>query len=117
MASYTFSAADVQDYEPRMLTRRYDIALQNIPSPGGGGCHAALLGVASLGVMIGHTNGQLLTDIYAAIPRGSRNVPEKEILAAIQRARQDTLPLADRPTDWKPPISTPKPKPLCTTEP
>lgn len=116
MPPFTFTVVDAQDFEPSALTHRYKDALQNMPSPGGGGCHASLLGAATLGVMIGLTNGQLLTDIYTAIPRGSRHVPEREILSAIQRARQDTMPMAERPNDWQPPRPTPKPKPRATRE-
>jgi hypothetical protein len=75
------------------LTRaegRYLDRLRSMPAPGGGGCHAALLGVATLGIMAGRDDGTLLADIRAAIPRGTRRVPDGEITAAIRRAHMDT---------------------------
>ena len=35
----------------RKIEERYREALGAIPAPGGGGCHAALLGVANLGII------------------------------------------------------------------
>ncbi|VGO18787.1 hypothetical protein [Pontiella sulfatireligans] len=69
--------------------KKYNKALQSIPSPGGGGCHPALLGVANHGVMAGLTDERMFTDIRNSIPDGDRPVPDNEIDAAIRRARQD----------------------------
>lgn len=74
------------------MEKRYREALHNIPAPGGGGCHAALLGVASLGIMAGYDDSAILADIRAAIPPGRRRVSDTEIRDAIQRAHVDTVP-------------------------
>ena len=71
----------------RKIEERYREALATIPAPGGGGCHAALLGVASLGIMAGRDDNTMLAEIRASIPAGGRRVPDGEIKDAIRRAR------------------------------
>jgi hypothetical protein len=71
------------------LADRYKTRLQEIPSPGGGGCHVALLGVANLGIMAGADPEEIFADIRQAIPMGKRRVSDKEIREAIQRATVD----------------------------
>ena len=69
---------------------RYQKALAEIPAPGtGNGCHRAILGVANLAVLAGRTDDEAFAEIRNAIPKGNRTVPDKEILEAIQKARQD----------------------------
>lgn len=70
------------------IEKRYRKALANIPAPGTG-CHPALLGVANYAVMAGRTDDEALAEIRAAIPSGTRDVPDNEILEAIDRARRD----------------------------
>ncbi len=67
-------------------------ALGRIPAPGTG-CHAALLGVANLGIMAGCDDSDLLDEIRAHIPAGARRVPDSEIMDAIRRAHKDTVPM------------------------
>jgi hypothetical protein len=78
---------------------RYREALGSIPAPGGGGCHTALLSVANLGILAGIDPQQLLDDIRAAIPRGGRAVPDREITDAIRKALADHTgtPFTPRP--------------------
>ena len=56
----------------RIFEERYRKALATIPAPGGGGCHAALLGVANLGIMAGRNDSTMLAEIRASIPAGGR---------------------------------------------
>lgn len=74
------------------IEKKYQNALLSIPAPGGGGCHAALLGVANLGIMTGRNDNDISLDIRGAIPSGRRRVSEREISEAIRRARKDTKP-------------------------
>ncbi len=78
----------------RVVEQRYQNALNAIPMPGGGGCHAALLGVASLGIMTGRSDDMLLSEIKQAIPQGQRRVLDREIGEAIRRAHKDTAPMS-----------------------
>ena len=94
----------------RKIEERYREALATIPAPGGGGCHAALLGVASLGIMAGRDDNTMLAEIRASIPAGRRKVPDTEIKDAIQRAHKDTAPMDQnnpRPRPIPPPRRTP----------
>lgn len=70
------------------IQSRYHSALQKIPPPGAG-CHAALLGVANLGVLAGLQDYALESEILAAIPKGNRPVTRREIADAIRKARAD----------------------------
>ena len=77
----------------RIFEERYREALATIPAPGGGGCHAALLGVATKGIRAGRNDSTMLAEIRASIPAGGRKVPDREIKEAIQRAHKDTAPM------------------------
>lgn len=66
--------------------------MTSIPAPGGGGCHAALLGVASRGVFAGLPDHEIQGAIRAGIPHGRRPVTDSEILAAIRKARATVTP-------------------------
>jgi hypothetical protein len=66
----------------------YNIALRNIPTPGGG-CHPYLLSVANLGAFAGLGPDQVFNDIRQAIPTGGRRVPNNEILKTVNKALQD----------------------------
>ncbi len=92
-----------------MIIGKYKSALKSIPAPGTG-CHAALLGVANLGVMAGIREHDLLADIRAAIPQGGRSVPDYEILAAIHRAQSDVVPAGEYSRrEYRKPAPAPKP--------
>lgn len=85
-----------QRHRPAALVRgramtiadRYTEALGCIPPPGGG-CHPSLLSVANLGALAGIEPEQIHEDIRQAIPYGRRQIPDKEISDAIQKALQD----------------------------
>ena len=86
---------------------KYNSALSNLPESGGGGLHSALLGVATHGIQSGLTDNQIFQDLRATIT-GTRRVPDSEITASINRARQDTVSFDQLPTDYKP---QPAPRP------
>ena len=67
---------------------RYKRKLSKVPPSGGGGCHPALLGVASLGMMAGYTEERVFMDLRRQV-HGTREVPDNEIRAAIDRAVRD----------------------------
>ena len=71
------------------LQDRYLSALNNMPAPGGDGCHPALLGVANYAVKIGIDVEQIFNDIRHSIPHGRRRVPDKEITDTIKKAQSD----------------------------
>lgn len=72
------------------MEQRYRRALRNIPPPGmGQGCHPSLLGVANYGVMAGHSDQAIFSDIRGAIPPGQRRVPDSGIRNTVSRARRD----------------------------
>ena len=75
----------------RNIDKKYLNALSAIPAPGCG-CHAALLGVANLGIMAGRDDHTILSEIRNSIPAGKRRVADREIMAAIHRAHKDTIP-------------------------
>jgi hypothetical protein len=85
---------------------KYQNALTRIPPPGGNGCHPDLLGVATLGILAGHTDGEIAADIRQSIPPGNRHVPDQEIDDAIRRARTDTQPGNRCGRTWTPPPKT-----------
>ena len=77
---------------------RYQERLKGIQAPGcGHGCHASLLGVATLGIKAGRSHDAILADIRAAIPAGNRRVADREIIDAIKRASLDTVPAGSDP--------------------
>jgi len=67
------------------LLDRYRDKLAALPASGGGGCHPALLGVASLGAMAGVPADDIFRDLREQV-HGDRMVPDREIQAAIERA-------------------------------
>ena len=71
------------------LLARYNEALKNMPSPGGGGCHTAILGISNLGVMAGIPSEAIFQDIRQSIPQGSRKVSDGEINDAVRKALSD----------------------------
>lgn len=79
----------------RVLT--YTMSLNSLPDSGGGGFHTAQLATANYGRMAGLTQDQVFADIRARV-RGNRIVPDAEILAAINKAYDDT----GRPKSWTP---------------
>jgi len=86
---------------------RYTQALSVLPPSGGGGCHSALLGVATRGILADQPDAQIFNDLRTHI-RGERTVTDREILDAIARARQDTRPPGKLP--GTPCTLTPKPR-------
>ncbi len=74
----------------RTMEVRYVNALRNLPAPGWGlGCHGALLGIANLGVMAGMFPEDIHRDIRSWLPPGGRQVSDKEITDAINKALFD----------------------------
>lgn len=92
----------------RALFDRYQAYLASLPSPGGNGCHVALLGAANLGVLCGLSAQQIYDDLRGSIPRGTRPVSDHEIFDAINRA------IADHNGNVQVPI---KPKPVINNGP
>lgn len=71
------------------IIERYQESRRNIPTPGGGGCHTAILGVANLGVIAGLTAEAIFQDLRRSIPQGKRRISDREITDAINKALQD----------------------------
>ena len=69
--------------------KKYRTALSSLPAPGSGQCHTAILGVANYGVLAGLSTDVIFDDIRRSIPQGSRQVPDREISDAIDRAQLD----------------------------
>lgn len=70
------------------LIARYQAKLAALPASGGGGCHPALLGVATLGVMAGVPADDIFRDLREHV-HGERVVPDAEIRDAIEKAVHD----------------------------
>jgi hypothetical protein len=68
---------------------KYRNRLSCIPTPGGNGCHPALLGTANLGILAGLAAEQIFSDIRSTIPGGTRRISDREIQEAINKAMQD----------------------------
>lgn len=83
---------------------RYKERLQNIPAPGGNGCHPSLLSVSNTGIMAGLPPSVIFEDIRNVIPRGGRRVTDSEIWGAVNKAAAD---LSGGPLNIPP-----KPKPI-----
>jgi hypothetical protein len=81
---------------------KYIHALSALPPSGGGGCHTALLGVATRGILAGLTDERIFTDLRRHV-RGERPVTGREISDAITRARRDTGPAGMSRMFTKPP--------------
>jgi len=73
------------------LLDRYRTKLATLPASGGGGCHPALLGVASLGVMAGVSPEGVFRDLREQV-HGTRRVPDREILDAVDKAAREHPP-------------------------
>jgi hypothetical protein len=71
-------------------SERYQHALKNLPVPGGGGCHGAILGAANYGVLAGNSAEQIFKDIRRAIPNGRRIVPDSEIRKQVEEATRSS---------------------------
>jgi hypothetical protein len=83
-------------------TERYRIALRDIPSSGGGGCHAALLGVANLGRWAGVNRDRVAQDLGVHV-HGTRKVTDGEIWDAVNKAF-DSLPASTQTTTPRPAV-------------
>jgi hypothetical protein len=70
---------------------RYHDALRNMPHSGGGGCHAALLGIANLGRLAGFSREQAARDLAAHV-HGTRKIADTEIWAAVNKAFNSNTP-------------------------
>lgn len=70
---------------------RYRDALRNLPPSGGGGCHAALLGVANLGRLARSSREQVARDLAAHV-QGTRKVTPREIEDAVNKAFDLNMP-------------------------
>lgn len=70
------------------LLERYKAKLAALPASGGGGCHPALLGVASLGVMCKIPAGDIFRDLRERV-HGDRTVTDREIQEAIEKAMRE----------------------------
>jgi hypothetical protein len=71
----------------KSIRDKYSDGLRNLPEPGGGGCHAALLGVANLGSIAGLTPEEVFNDLFARVQGyGSRRVTPGEIRSAVNKA-------------------------------
>ncbi len=68
------------------ILERYESSLGTLPAPGGGGCHAAILGAANLGALVGLDAATIEQDIRSHIPHGGRRVPDREIHDAVRKA-------------------------------
>ena len=104
MNSAAFEWLDARSPRPHA---RYEVKFQaarkRIPAPGyGRGCHRSLLGVATLGILAGHTDDEIFVSIRVAIPEGKRMVGDKDIWDAIRRAHVDTVPAGSVPSDRSP---------------
>ena len=95
---------------------RFQGARKRIPAPGyGRGCHRSLLGVATLGILAGHTDDEIFVSIRVAIPEGKRVVGDKDIWDAIKRAHVDTVPAGSAPS-VRPSVEIERRKRLSETE-
>jgi hypothetical protein len=67
---------------------RYESKLLALPPSGGGGCHTALLGCATVGVRAGVKPERIFADLREHV-HGNRDVPDREILEAVNKAVAD----------------------------
>lgn len=82
-----------------MSLDRYSEALRALPPSGGGGCHAALLGVANIGARSGLSPDAVASDLRATV-HGTRTVSDGEICDAVRKAFAENSPSILR--QWKP---------------
>ncbi len=71
-----------------MYVLGYEAVLNNIPAPGNG-CHPYLLRIANKGIETGHDGERIFDDIRQGIPAGQRDVPDREIWDAIEKAENE----------------------------
>ncbi len=69
--------------------RRYEERLRTLPASGGGGCHPALLGCATLGVRAGVEPERICRDLRGHV-HGTRIVTDREIDEAVAKAMNDS---------------------------
>ncbi len=98
---------------------RYQQRLGSLPPSGGGGCHPALLGCASLGARAGVSPEQICVDLRTHI-HGTRHVSDREIADAVNKASMDCHRPSgttgrERPR-WKASRSTQKAKPAFNAD-
>jgi len=94
------------------LLDRYRTKLATLPASGGGGCHPALLGVASLGVMAGVSPEGVFRDLREQV-HGTRPIPDREILDAVSKAADGAQAPRRGVPRWRPPTyGHPSPRPL-----
>jgi hypothetical protein len=74
-----------------MYCSGYEAALNELPAPGKG-CHPHLLTIANIGFGTGRDRDQIFNDTRQAIPDGQRDVPDREIWDAIEKAENEVLP-------------------------
>ena len=75
---------------------RYMEALLSLPPSGGKGCHPKLLSVANYGVYAGFDADRIFDDLREFVDDALREVPDEEILNAIDTACSDAGNRADR---------------------
>jgi hypothetical protein len=75
---------------------RYYSYLHRLPVPGGGGAHQALYGAGRFGARAGLSEEEVIADLQAWLPAGTRNVPDKEIEQAVHQAYADDAKPAGR---------------------
>lgn len=69
---------------------RYNDALNQLPAPGCGlDCHPKFLSVANQGVQAGLDGERIFDDIRHSVPKGNRQIPDREITDAINKALGD----------------------------
>lgn len=72
-----------------ILRDSFSEALRSLPKPGGGGYHSAVLGVANVGILCGHTPEEVFRAIRQHTRADGRRVPDREIAQAIEKAVRD----------------------------
>ena len=69
-----------------MISGQFATALSSLPRPGGNGYHPRLLGVANIGIRSGIPPLAVATALREHTPPGSRRVPDREIVDAVNKA-------------------------------
>ncbi len=83
--SFNEASALIAELLKEAAKKKYKTALATLPASGGGGAHAALLGVANLGVLAGIDPSDTFRDLRLAV-HGSRPISDGEIMDAIKKA-------------------------------
>ena len=83
---------------------KLDIALAQMPPPGGNGCHPHLMRCANLARLAGLDEAEAAARIREHIPSGKRQVSDREIADAIRKAYRSDYQAPSRPRppkrDW-----------------